>query len=388
MDDKHIDKDLYLSDLIIENFRGIKNLAIPRLGRVTLIAGKNGVGKTTVLEAVRVYAARGRYPVISEILEGREELLLATDEDGDSVREIDWTALFYGRATSLNDRILIGPTVAGDQLSIEMSSLTEEQSSRLARISPEQLADDRSRALKTVFRTHEAIVPWWAISARDMATRLPRNARNRLLHRDARLLLSESDPPQALSCESLGPGLLNNFDIARFWDRVALTEYDNHAVRALRLIFGDDVDGVAMIGEDTRSRLAGRRAIVKLKSHEQPVPLRSLGDGALRIFSVALALANSKDGFLVIDEAENGIHHAIQQDYWRMVLQSAQENNVQVIATTHSWDCVRGFALAAIDNEIAEGVMVRLERQHERLRVIEYAEQELQIAAEQDIEVR
>ena len=68
------------------------------------------------------------------------------------------------------------------------------------------------------------------------------------------------------------------------------------------------------------------------------MPLRTLGDGAMRCFAVALALAKSTNGFLLIDEAENGIHHSIQPKFWNMVLQTAQRNNVQVIATTHSWD--------------------------------------------------
>ena len=80
------------------------------------------------------------------------------------------------------------------------------------------------------------------------------------------------------------------------------------------------------------------------------MPLRSLGDGAVRLFGVALALANSQGGFLLIDEAENGIHHTIQRDFWRMVLLTAQANNVQVFATTHSWDCVVGFAQAAVED--------------------------------------
>ena len=47
-------------------FRGIDQLSIPRLGRVTLLAGKNGVGKTTALEASRVFAARGRFSALPE----------------------------------------------------------------------------------------------------------------------------------------------------------------------------------------------------------------------------------------------------------------------------------------------------------------------------------
>ena len=48
-----------LGSLSIKGFRGIDQLDIPRLGRVALLAGRNGVGKTTVLDAVRVYAAPG-----------------------------------------------------------------------------------------------------------------------------------------------------------------------------------------------------------------------------------------------------------------------------------------------------------------------------------------
>ena len=52
---------LHLPDLSIRNFRGIGFLAIRRLGRVTLLGGRNGVGKTTVLEAVRVSCGTRRY---------------------------------------------------------------------------------------------------------------------------------------------------------------------------------------------------------------------------------------------------------------------------------------------------------------------------------------
>ena len=62
--------NLHLPDLTIKGFRGIDELSIPRLGRVTLLAGKNSVGKTTVLDAVRIYAARGRYSTLHELLTG------------------------------------------------------------------------------------------------------------------------------------------------------------------------------------------------------------------------------------------------------------------------------------------------------------------------------
>ena len=128
--------------------------------------------------------------------------------------------------------------------------------------------------------------------------------------------------------------------------------------------------------------------IVKLNGVRNPVPLAGLGDGVVRFTCVALALAFSRDGFLIIDEAENGIHHSISEAFWDMVLKSANENNVQVFASTHSFDCLSGFARAAVNNPGIEGVFVRLEQQKMHTRAVEYTEDELNVAADQGIEVR
>lgn len=127
---------------------------------------------------------------------------------------------------------------------------------------------------------------------------------------------------------------------------------------------------------------------VRLRGQATPVPLKSLGDGAVRVFAVALALANASGGFLFIDEAENGIHHTVHPDFWRMVLQAALESNVQVLATTHSFSCVRGFARASAESETRQGVYVRLERRSDETKAVTYTRDELEIVAEQGIEVR
>ena len=61
---------------------------------------------------------------------------------------------------------------------------------------------------------------------------------------------------------------------------------------------------------------------------------------------------------------------------------------MQVLATTHSWDCVRGFAQAAAENEDAEGLLYRIERLPAGLRAVKYSKDGLRVAAEQGIEVR
>ena len=387
-----VTNQLHLPSLSITGFRGIEALSIPRLGRVTLLAGKNGVGKTTVLEAVRLYSSRAQYRVLRDLLAGREEFSVARDEDDENLLEPDWEALFYGRDTSQNPTIHIGPTEPTAQLVIDttvLAGVASDLADRLARVFPELLADDSIRILRTGFQERQGILPGFLSLVEPGSSVLSRRARNRLMHQGIGFGIPEmeSDLPR-IPCESLGPGLLGNPDMARFWDKVALTEDENLTIKALSLIFGSPIEKIAMIGEDSRRRFSGRRIIVKVSGFDQPVPLKSLGDGALRMFGLALALANSRDGFLLIDEAENGIHYSVQKTFWRIVLETAQKNNVQVIATTHSWDCVRGFTHAADELEEAEGMLVRLDRERGPLRAVEYSERHLKTAAEQGIEVR
>ena len=193
----------------------------------------------------------------------------------------------------------------------------------------------------------------------------------------------------------LGPGLVETEELAKWWDQVVLTDDENRAVQALKLVVGDTIQRVALVGGDGRVYamaqrfLEVQRFIVKLRDHRDPVPLNSLGDGAVRLLGASISLATSKNGFLLIDEAENGLHHSVHYDYWRMVLQAAEENNVQIFATTHSFSCVRGFAKAVEASESeSDNVLLRIERERGETKVVSYSEDELRVVADQGIEVR
>ena len=53
------DDQLHIPSLVIDGFQGIEYLELDGLGRVTLLVGANGSGKTTTLDAAAVYASRG-----------------------------------------------------------------------------------------------------------------------------------------------------------------------------------------------------------------------------------------------------------------------------------------------------------------------------------------
>ncbi len=365
---------LQLPSLSIKGFRGIPALSIPNLGRVTLITGKNGVGKTTVLEAIRIYADRGRQQIFRTILRDREETTVTVDEDGDNLGAPNVETLFHRSNIGRTDSIVIGKSDDTCPLIIR-SNIAWRQASFFLDEPP--VADEPM--LNVTFATYNN-----EIYAGDLL-QLPFARRRRRQDGDA------SFPP-AVVCEVSGPGIMDNDRMTSFWDDVVFTERESRAVQALQLVYGDSVEGVTTVSDEegrvrTRPRNS-RKAVVKMKGREGPVPLKSLGDGAVRLFAIALALANSRDGFLLIDEAENGIHYSVQADFWKMILQTAHDYNVQVIASTHSWDCVVGFAQAALESPDVEGVLVRVESNDGDMRVIEYPEENLEMVATYGIEVR
>ena len=369
---------LHLPSLSISGFRGIKRLRMPELGQVTLLGGKNSSGKTTVLEAVRAYAARGRQ--LSALLAGRDEYSASLDQDGDKVAVPDPAALFFGRTMPQEPGISIGPDgTAADRLSIRAVFPSEEQ----IELIDEPLQGDtfESLAIQVEFGDGKQIMLWsLPPTARRPGRTMSPSYRRYSKRRD------DPDLPSALNFHWLGPGVVSNRQLADLWADIMLTDAEDQATRALEMVVGDPVDRIAMFASPTRR--TGHQVSVRLRGQTTPVPLKSLGDGAVRVFAVALALANASGGFLFIDEAENGIHHTVHRDFWRMVLQAALASNVQVLATTHSFSCVRGFALACAESETRQGVYVRLERKSDETKAVTYTRDELEVVAEQGIEVR
>ena len=367
----------HLPSLSIAGFRGVEQLDIPRLGRVTLLAGRNGAGKTTVLDAVRIYAARGDVGALLELLVRREEFVTGHGEDDDLVDAPYFDALFHGRGDKAST-ISIGPMNSDAQLKIKPSYREHPSDDQRRLFEGRFSAGVDVQALKVTFKDTEKFLPM-VFDPRDRTGSYFRSGRRRFAAEDRAV------PP--IYCESLGPGLLSNRDLARFWDTVALTDDEALALDALRLVFGDRVERATLVGDRCANR-AGRRVVVKLSDQQGPVSLKCLGDGATRIFGVSLALANCRDGILLLDEAENGIHHSLQALFWTMVLCAASAHNTQVLATTHSKDCINGFAWAALNCPDVEGNLVRLERENGQIRAVEYSKEELETSAEQDIEVR
>src|SRR5260370_39334360 len=134
------------------------------------------------------------------------------------------------------------------------------------------------------------------------------------------------------------------------------------------------MEGLNFIGDarsvrHRRDAASSRRRIpnVRISDIDEPLPLRSLGDGMQRMLGIALAIANAKDGMLVVDEIENGIHYSVQSELWQLIFQLAHRLNVQVFATTHSWDCIEGFQKPAQEKKQEAGMLIRLSLRKDKM---------------------
>ena len=171
---------------------------------------------------------------------------------------------------------------------------------------------------------------------------------------------------------------------SKLWDNITLTPKEKFVIDALKII-EPSTERIAFIGENSRDRIA----VIKLSDSNDVIPLRNMGDGTNRILTIILALVNADNGFLLVDEFENGLHYSVQEKLWKIIFTLAEKLNVQVFATTHSEDCIEGFesALNNPDNSLV-GKLIRLDNKNGTIKQVEFSAKELKIASDNNIETR
>jgi AAA15 family ATPase/GTPase len=128
--------------------------------------------------------------------------------------------------------------------------------------------------------------------------------------------------------------------------------------------------------------------LVSQKGSKRRVPLGSMGEGMRRILALAISLSQSRRGFLLVDEIDTGLHWSVMAKMWALVMRTARDLNVQVFATTHSLDCLRGLK-DAVDDQADLRKHVRVHKVDVALReAITFSADDLSIAIDQEIEVR
>lgn len=368
-----------ITKLHIKDFRCFEDLTIEGLGHVNLITGKNNTGKSSVLEALRLLASKGSLRTVQSILEAREEF---SQESNDTALDHEFgspfpLSTFFHEFPGLDSNLHM-------MIEVEGRGGVERVGFRVERVREvETMNGPRYERFEVSLKTGEVGVYALVIEIGRMPGYI-------LTFRQLRQLLAgelEMRPEQRLlPFQFVSPfSGQRTSDLVSLWSDVGLTDQEADVEAALQLV-EPRLQKVSMLAN--RWSQTGHVAMAKLTGVPRPVPLRSMGDGINRLFSLALSLVNARGGLLLIDEFENGLHHTVQPDAWKMIFALAARLNVQVFATTHSSDAIRAFAKAADDSSELEGVLVRLSRKGDRVLSTMFSEAELQVVAEEGIEVR
>lgn len=316
-----------LDHIHIENFRLFKNLDIPKVGQVNLITGKNNSGKTTLLEALRIWANRSSAVGINTAI----DLILISRGEANGNTEEAYKSLFHDH--SKNKFFVINQELT-------ISYEWEERNGRFVLITQTATISHGSHNASPINVNH----------ANDKSFFIP-----------------------------AGFELIN----AQLWRKIKLTEKEDNVVEVLHVIEPsivrvdiDESDGSAM---------------VRLKDSPKPLPLKNFGEGMNRLLTVALGLVSAENDMLLIDEVDLGLHHSVQRLLWEIVFQKAKDLNVQVFATTHSSDCVQAFSDIANKPEYAGmGNYIRLQRSKKdgNIMAVEYEMDALDRSLEFNLETR
>ena len=363
----------------IKNFRLFDELKINKLSRVNLIVGKNNSGKSALLEALLLFFSKMSPTDLVDIIYARQENLGSRRSTFSRNQAVNPVRHFFK-----NHKL---PYLFDEGFILSSSDYSFEV--KLAGYIREEREDDRfvRRPITKEEFNSKTIVPdldeiFLVVDDGNQFMRILslndefRDITRRIFFKKNRDIIFQYVPTSGLS----------NTKASLLWDSISLTDLENEVVKGLQLI-EPSTAGITFVDSDEGRSREGRIPIVKINDVDEPIPLKSLGDGMTRMFHIILSLVCAKDGVLIVDEFENGLHWSVQEGAWDIVFKLAKSLNVQVFTTTHSRDCITSFERAwGLMPE--DGAFMRVSKDNGHSSLKEYDIDLLRDSIDTDVEIR
>lgn len=364
-----------IEELHIQNFRCFEDITISSLGQVNLVVGKNNIGKTSLLEAIHLYANSGNVWSIHQILNQRQDSFYPTpNQFNQQPNPMEAKNIFNSISNIFNKK----------KIGVEQSCKIESTNTTIIITKTLDINKLKQSKFSNYFQNHLH----QQYQEEGFYIELNNNPAYSITSTVATIINDIN------GAGSLFPILnkLNhcksfNYDISSFaelWSELNDRSKNAHINNALKIIDSR----ISEVYYTPR-----REVKIRLEGYEEAQKLASLGDGATRIFQIFVLAYSSQNGILTIDEFENGLHYSVQEDIFRELFRVTKELGVQVFITTHSSDTIRAFSkVSNEDNEIDVRLigLARSEKKSTRGRIfsITYEEHEMKSFIEMGMEVR
>lgn len=367
--------DMILKDTLpytkleVERFRCFDTFKIDSFKRVNLIAGVNNSGKTTLLEALFLLIG-GTNPSLTLIINSWRGLDIVADSTDNQ-----WSSLFWQFK---------------DSQPIKVRSVNSEGANRSLEISVglsgSVLRGEKQRQEQTEVisgQRYNILYDHVDESGRHYTAKgVPVFVkRGNLMTYELRLEPSLPSPSiTGIFIGSHHAGNINE-EMQRFSD-VRREGKDGMVLDAAKII-EPRLERLEILTYQGIPMLHGY-----VRDYSKPLPSPFLGDGTRRTLSLLLAISAAKNGVVLVDEIENGIHHSAMKSLWSMIAKASRTFNCQVFATSHSEECIYAARDAFKENRPYDLMLYRLDRKKGSIKAVEYDEDRLDAALSISLEVR
>lgn len=334
----------------VKNFRCFKDLQINDLGRVNLIAGKNNTGKTALLEAMYLHTGNRdvktllRTEQVTYYRTARDSYPMPRDLEEDAPSIVSWSDIFHNMDST--NCIELSAYVCSQQLPLFDS---EPNNLIIATVMSDSEAFDtalREFRIDYPQSNEEFELLVFEPSPGRPTFALLVNGRVRTTRQTNIVMQSRFSYPR----EKTSP----NVDSKRF-SRLRRDNDTSKLVKALK-VFENRLTDLEFLNDGTEWRMYADIGLPK------PTSMASMGDGINRFVSLLLEMSDVPSGVIFIDEIENGIHYSIQKQVWKAIRRFAHSFDVQIVATTHSYEMIEAAHEAFKDDDDYEFRYHRLDR--------------------------
>ena len=354
-----------LRKFTVRNFRCLRELVIEPLARVNLIVGENNVGKTALLEALYLHLASGRPETPLRVNHSRG----VRGEDADIWEDLGW--LFHAKQRGATIELL------------GLDGQEEQRSVRIRLVEPSERRLSNSEADGALWTDAHLLAA--AAQSSVLTLEYIDNAGTSFT---ARAQLT----PDGITASPTDLRPVGNVVLVLKNPRFS----EEHAKRYSALVEAGREEELlpSLQALDQRIQLlkllypADKPMLYADMGGGQLVPFLYMGEGLGYVLSWQLAVLTAKDGTVLIDEFENGLHYGALVDAWKAVGVAVRQSNVQVFATTHSWECVKAAQNAFVESGEEEFRLHRLERRDDDIVAITYDQEQLATSIEFNFEVR
>jgi predicted ATP-dependent endonuclease of OLD family len=358
--------------LTIKNFRCFKELTLSPLDRVNLIVGMNNVGKTALLEAIFMHIGSNNpnLALTVDSFRGIEQIELNSEEM--------WGWLFHNRH--------IDET-------IELKSHDTDKKQHTLKI---YLAESKTSTVASLGKD-KGITPTPSISPTTLTESLElkfdyREGKGKI-NSSCAFITNTIDGKKSLNTKRakfkisrngvfIGTHTRHPKEDAERYSKLERSGRIEKEVLPILKHLEPRLSRLSLLSTGGVSTIHGDIGIGVL------VPLAFMGEGVLRLLKIVLAIANYPNGVILIDEIENGLHHSVMVKVWKAIAQAARNSNVQVFATTHSWECIQAAHVAFMESEKYDFRLHRLDRIDDDIKAVTYDQDMLTTASATDLEVR